>query len=132
MNSFPVTYGRNRTVFHPASSRNGMVSSVDDTASRVGVDILRKGGNAIDAAVGVGFALAVAYPQAGNLGGGGFMLLTTPEKGVTAIDFRETAPASVRQSMYLNRYGRPDYNKSLTSWIASCVPGTVAGLIYAL
>ncbi len=128
----PVSYGVEEDVFHPVKARNGMVSSVDAIATRVGVDILKQGGNAVDAAVAVGFALAVTHPQAGNLGGGGFMMLHTASGKVTAIDFRETAPARASRDMFLDDKGNADSKKSLTSHLASGTPGTVAGLTLAL
>lgn len=128
----PVSYGVDTDTFHPVRAQHGMVSSVDALATQVGVDILKKGGNAIDAAVGVGFALAVTHPQAGNLGGGGFMLLRTKEGKTTAIDFREMAPAQASRNMFLDKDGNVDSQKSLTSHLASGTPGTVAGLSLAL
>jgi gamma-glutamyltranspeptidase/glutathione hydrolase len=128
----PVSYGVEEDVFHPVKAHNGMVSSVDAIATRVGVDILKQGGNAVDAAVAVGFALAVTHPQAGNLGGGGFMMLHTASGKVTAIDFRETAPARASRDMFLDDKGNADSKKSLTSHLASGTPGTVAGLTLAL
>lgn len=88
----PVSYGVEEDVFHPVRAKQGMVASVDATATQVGVDILKEGGNAVDAAVAVGYALAVTHPQAGNLGGGGFMLIRSKNGNTTAIDFREIAP----------------------------------------
>ncbi len=89
---------------------------------RWGVDILKEGGNAIDAAVAVGYALAVTHPQAGNLGGGGFMLIRTKDGNTTAIDFREMAPAKATRDMFLDDQGNPDSKKSLTSHLASGTP----------
>ncbi|BCA37773.1 gamma-glutamyltransferase [Kluyvera ascorbata] len=109
-----------------------MVASVDATATRVGVEILRQGGNAVDAAVAVGYALAVTHPQAGNIGGGGFMMLRTKEGKTTAIDFREMAPEQATRDMFLDDHGNPDSKKSLTSHLASGTPGTVAGFSLAL
>ncbi|MGP3590568.1 gamma-glutamyltransferase [Vagococcus sp. WN89Y] len=128
----PVSYGVEADVFHPVSARQGMVASVDETATRVGVDILKQGGNAVDAAVAVGYALAVTHPQAGNLGGGGFMMLRTKDGNVTAIDFREMAPSGATRDMFLDDQGNPDSKKSLTSHLASGTPGTVAGFSLAL
>lgn len=124
----------NRTPFitEPARAKNGMVVSENDLASQIGVDILKKGGNAVDAAVAVGFALAVTYPEAGNIGGGGFMILHFGSGKNTAIDFRETAPSNAFRDMYLNKDGDFDINLSTEGWTAAGVPGTVAGLIYAL
>ncbi|GCR12021.1 gamma-glutamyltranspeptidase [Escherichia coli] len=128
----PVSYGVEEDVFHPVRAKQGMVASVDATATQVGVDILKEGGNAIDAAVAVGYALAVTHPQAGNLGGGGFMLIRTKDGNTTAIDFREMAPAKATRDMFLDDQGNPDSKKSLTSHLASGTPGTVAGFSLAL
>ncbi|MDV2057220.1 gamma-glutamyltransferase [Salmonella enterica] len=128
----PVSYGVEEDVFHPVRATQGMVASVDAMATQVGVDILKQGGNAVDAAVAVGYALAVTHPQAGNLGGGGFMLLRTKDGATTAIDFREMVPAGATRDMFLDEQGNPDSKKSLTSPLASGTPGTVAGLSLAL
>ncbi|MGH8019225.1 MAG: gamma-glutamyltransferase [Opitutaceae bacterium] len=112
--------------------RRGMVSSASDLASGIGVDILQRGGNAVDAAVAVALALAVTYPQAGNLGGGGFMLIRMADGTTTLIDYRETAPAAATRGMYLNPKGEYIPGSSLAGWRASGVPGTVAGLALAL
>ncbi|EDU3717429.1 gamma-glutamyltransferase [Salmonella enterica subsp. diarizonae] len=128
----PVSYGVEEDVFHPVRATQGMVASVDVMATQVGVDILKQGGNAVDAAVAVGYALAVTHPQAGNFGGGGFMLLRTKDGATTAIDFREMAPAGATRDMFLDEQGNPDSKKSLTSPLASGTPGTVAGLSLAL
>ncbi|MGL4033351.1 gamma-glutamyltransferase [Kosakonia cowanii] len=128
----PVSYGVEADVFHPVVAHQGMVASVDEAATRVGVEILKEGGNAVDAAVAVGYALAVTHPQAGNLGGGGFMMIRTKEGKVTAIDFREMAPAAATRDMFLDEQGNPDSKKSLTSHLASGTPGTVAGFSLAL
>lgn len=127
----PVSYGVDSDTFHPVKAQHGMVASVDAMATRVGVDILRQGGNAVDAAVAVGFALAVTHPQAGNLGGGGFMLLRTASGRATAIDFREMAPGHASRDMFLDKQGNADSKLSLTSHLASGTPGTVAGLALA-
>ena len=128
----PVSYGVEEDVFHPVRAQNGMVASVDAAATNVGVDILRQGGNAVDAAVAVGYALAVTHPQAGNLGGGGFMLIRLKDGRTTAIDFREMAPSAAGRDMFLDAQGNPDGKKSLTSHLASGTPGTVAGFSLAL
>lgn len=128
----PVSYGLEEDVFHPVRAQQGMVASVDAMATQVGVDILRQGGNAVDAAVAVGYALAVTHPQAGNLGGGGFMMLRTKEGKTVAIDFREMAPEQATRDMFLDGEGNPDAKKSLTSHLASGTPGTVAGFSLAL
>jgi len=116
----------------PVSSKNGMVVSTSSFASKVGVEILKKGGNAIDAAVAVGFALAVTYPSAGNLGGGGFMVIHLADGKNITIDFREKAPLSANKDMYLNETGEflPELGQEGTT--SAGVPGSVAGLIYAL
>jgi len=116
----------------PVSSKNGMVVSTSSYASKVGVEILKKGGNAIDAAVAVGFALAVTYPSAGNLGGGGFMVIHLADGKNITIDFREKAPLSAKKDMYLNDAGEflPELSQEGTT--SAGVPGSVAGLIYAL
>lgn len=111
---------------------NGVVSSADRLASEVGVKILQEGGNAIDAAVGVGFALAVVYPQAGNIGGGGFMLIRLADGTATSIDFREKAPLLATRNMYLDTDGNVIEDLSTTGHLAAGVPGSVAGLLYAL
>lgn len=108
-----------------------MVVSVSEIASQVGVDVLRRGGNAVDAAVAVGLALAVVWPPAGNLGGGGFMLVRLADGRSTAIDYREMAPAAAHHDVYLGADGRPDTAASLYGPRASGVPGTVAGLAHA-
>ncbi|MDX2464065.1 MAG: gamma-glutamyltransferase [Porticoccus sp.] len=119
--------------FHPIPSEAGMVVSQEAIASRVGADILSKGGNAIDAAVATGFALAVTLPQAGNLGGGGFMMVYLAESHKTvAIDYREMAPASADKVLFLDEQGNVDTNLARFSHRSAGVPGTVAGLIYAL
>ncbi len=128
----PVSYGVEEDVFHPVRAKQGMVASVDATATQVGVDILKEGGNAVDAAVAVGYALAVTHPQAGNLGGGGFMLIRSKNGNTTAIDFREMAPAKATRDMFLDDQGNTDSKKSLTSHLASGTPGTVAGFSLAL
>lgn len=128
----PVSYGVEEDVFHPVRAQQGMVASVDAMATQVGVDILRQGGNAVDAAVAVGYALAVTHPQAGNLGGGGFMMLRTKAGKTVAIDFREMAPEQATRDMFLDGEGNPDAKKSLTSHLASGTPGTVSGFSLAL
>lgn len=119
--------------FHPVVSDSGMVVSQEMLASQVGADILARGGNAVDAAVATGFALAVTLPRAGNLGGGGFMLLhLAEEKKTIAIDYREMAPASASKDMFLDAEGDVDNSKARFSIQSSGVPGTVAGLLHAL
>ena len=128
----PVSYGVETDIYHPVRAEHGMVATVDALATQVGVDILKQGGNAVDAAVAVGYALAVTHPQAGNLGGGGFMLLRTKGGKTTAIDFREMAPEKASRDMFLDEQGNADSKKSLTSPLASGTPGTVAGFSLAL
>ena len=116
----------------PVQAANGMVVTANELATKVGVDILKKGGNSIDAAVGVGFALAVTFPTAGNIGGGGFMVIHLSEGTNTTIDFRETAPSAAFEKMYLDKEGNYIPNSSQEGWLSSGVPGTVAGLNYVL
>lgn len=117
----------------PVWSRHGMVSSQQAIATQVGVKILQQGGNAVDAAVAVGFTLAVTLPRAGNLGGGGFMLVYLAEKKQTiAIDYREMATSSAFRDMYLNEDGTVNKNRSRFHGLAVGVPGTVMGLVQAL
>jgi gamma-glutamyltranspeptidase/glutathione hydrolase len=115
----------------PVRARQGLVASADTYASRAGVDILKHGGNAVDAAVCVGFALAVTYPGAGNIGGGGFMVIRTADGRETTVDYRETAPAAASRDMFLDQTGNPVTNRSLVGPLAAGVPGTVAGLALA-
>ncbi|WP_150285894.1 gamma-glutamyltransferase [Rhabdaerophilum calidifontis] len=116
----------------PVLAQEGMVASQERHASAVGVEILKRGGNAVDAAVATGFALAVTLPRAGNLGGGGFMLVHLARSGETiAIDYRETAPAAATRDMFLDAKGEPDSVKSRDSGLSIGVPGTVRGLALA-
>ena len=116
----------------PASARHGMVVTIQHDASDAGVAMLREGGNAVDAAVAVGFALAVVHPAAGNLGGGGFMLLRMARNGETHfIDFREEAPAAATADMYLDAHGNVIPNASTVGIRSLGVPGSVAGFVYA-
>ena len=113
----------------PVIARHGMVVTQEAAASRVGLDILERGGNAVDAAVAVGFALAVTLPRAGNIGGGGFMLIHRADLDRTiAIDYRESAPAATTKDVFLDANGEADPFKSRYSGLAIGVPGTVAGL----
>jgi len=116
----------------PVRGKNGMVVSASEIASKVGIEILRKGGNAIDAAVAVGFALAVTYPAAGNIGGGGFMVIHLNDGTNTTIDYREKAPLSANEFLYQDSLGNFLPEKSQIGVTSSGVPGSVAGLIYAL
>jgi len=115
----------------PVRARKGMVVAMEATAADVGVSVLQKGGNAIDAAVAVGFALAVTHPFAGNIGGGGFMLIRFADGRSTFIDFRERAPQKASHDMYLDAKGNPTRD-SIEGWRSSGVPGTVRGLEMAL
>ncbi|MEQ6473468.1 gamma-glutamyltransferase [Comamonas sp. wu1-DMT] len=120
-------------VFHPVIAKNGMVASEQELATQIGVDILKAGGNAVDAAVAVGFALAVALPNAGNIGGGGFMMVHDARSGKDiALDFREVAPRGASRNMYLDAAGKVIDGKSLYTHYAVGVPGTVAGMTHAL
>jgi gamma-glutamyltranspeptidase / glutathione hydrolase len=113
----------------PVVAAHGMVVTQEAAASRVGLDVLKRGGNAVDAAVAVGFALAVTLPRAGNIGGGGFMLIHRADRNQTiAIDYRETAPAATTKDVFLDANGEADPFKSRYSGLAVGVPGTVAGL----
>ena len=111
--------------------KNGMVVSAHPEASKVGLAILKQGGNAIDAAVAVEFALAVVYPNAGNIGGGGFLVYRASSGSVTALDFRETAPSKASRDMYLDKNGNPIANLSQYGSLASGIPGSVAGMVEA-
>lgn len=108
-----------------------MVVSAHDLASKAGIEILRRGGNAVDAAVATGFVLAVVYPEAGNVGGGGFMTIRDRSGNAWCIDFRETAPGAATRTMYLDSLGRPT-DRSVNGHLSAGVPGTVAGLLLAL
>jgi gamma-glutamyltranspeptidase/glutathione hydrolase len=119
--------------FLPVVARHGMVASPERLAAEVGIKILQSGGNAVDAAVATGFALAVSYPRAGNLGGGGFMLIHLAEDDrQTLIDYRETAPAAAGKDLFLDENGKVDRSREFFSHQSAGVPGTVAGLLYAL
>ncbi|MDH3272699.1 MAG: gamma-glutamyltransferase, partial [Gemmatimonadota bacterium] len=111
----------------PVVAQNGMVVSTDEYASRVGVEVLRAGGNAVDAAVAVQFALAVVNPEAGNIGGGGFMVLRTADGATAALDYREKAPLGATRDMFLDADGNLT-DRSVVGHLASGVPGTVAGM----
>ena len=112
----------------PAAAENGMVVTAQHLATQVGVDVLKKGGNAVDAAVAVGYALAVVYPAAGNLGGGGFMTIQLADGRKTFLDFREKAPLAATPNMYLDASGNVIKGLSTTGHLAVGVPGTVSGL----
>ncbi|MDM0122868.1 gamma-glutamyltransferase [Variovorax arabinosiphilus] len=115
----------------PVAAQNGMVVSAQHLATRVGVDVLQRGGNAIDAAVAVGYALAVVYPAAGNLGGGGFMTVQLADGRKTFLDFREKAPLGATANMYLDKDGNVIKGLSTHGHLAVGVPGTVSGMEYA-
>jgi gamma-glutamyltranspeptidase/glutathione hydrolase len=114
----------------PVRAAHAMVGSTEEHASQAGLDVLKRGGNAVDAAVAVGFALAVTHPQAGNIGGGGFMVIRFADGRSTTIDYRETAPANATRDMFLDASGNPVTERSLIGPLASGVPGAVAGLTY--
>ena len=126
-----VPFSRDLSAFSPAPARgrNAMVASQHELASKIGVDILKKGGNAVDAAIAVGLALAVVYPEAGNIGGGGFMLIRSPKGDTHAIDYREMAPAGAHRDIYVDKNGDliRGEGSSTVGYRASGVPGTLAG-----
>src|SRR5436309_10064618 len=124
----PVTATRIEAV----AARQGMVVAQEGRAARIGVEVLEQGGNAVDAAVATGFALAVTYPRAGNIGGGGYMVIhfAGGQRDV-AIDYRETAPQATTRDIFLDQNGEADPEKSRDSALAIGVPGTVAGLALA-
>src|SRR6266478_1928222 len=118
---------------HAVVAEHGMVVAQEKIAARLGADVLRRGGNAVDAAVATGFALAVTYPRAGNIGGGGFMIIHSAERQAdVAIDYRETAPGAMTRDIFLAPDGKPDSAKSRDSALGIGLPGTVAGLALAL
>ena len=118
----------------PVRAPHAMVASTERVASQIGVDVMKRGGNAVDAAVAVAFALAVVYPSAGNLGGGGFMMIRQSDGTATAIDYREMAPAAATRDMYIGTDGQliKGDGSSLVGYRAPGVPGTVAGMAFAL
>src|SRR5437763_8824599 len=118
----------------PVRARHGVVASINEVASKVGVDIMKRGGNAVDAAIAVAFALAVVYPAAGNLGGGGFMMIRLRDGRTTAIDYREMAPAEATHDVYLDKNSEPikGEGSSTVGYRAAGVPGTPAGMALAL
>jgi gamma-glutamyltranspeptidase / glutathione hydrolase len=128
-----VQQGSGTTAVQVATAQHGMVASQEQRATGIGLDVLERGGNAVDAAVAVGFALAVSLPKAGNIGGGGFMLVHLAGRNETvAIDYREVAPAATRSDVFLTPDGQADPRKSRDSGLGVGVPGTVAGLALAL
>lgn len=112
----------------PVKAAHGMVVSAQHLASDIGVEVMKKGGNAVDAAVAVGYALAVVHPSAGNIGGGGFMTIRFKDGTSTFLDFRERAPLAATRDMYLDKEGNPVKGASLEGYLAVGVPGSVAGL----
>jgi len=125
----PVTIAR-----EPVRGRHGMVASTNEVASRVGVEIMKRGGNAVDAAIAIAFALTVTHPAAGNLGGGGFMMIRLKDGRTTAIDYREMAPSTAHRNVYLDKNGNliEGEGGSLVGYRAAGVPGTVRGMELAL
>lgn len=128
---FPNLLHRTDARYSGAIAEKAMVVSAHTEATRIGVEVLKRGGNAIDAAVAVQFALAVAYPAAGNIGGGGFMVIRTRSGEIACLDFREKAPLKAYRDMYLDSLGNVITNLSLEGHLASGVPGTVDGMIVA-
>jgi len=127
-----VTFGRTHAAsVAPVAAENGMVVSAQHLATDVGVEVLKRGGNAVDAAVAVGYALAVVYPAAGNLGGGGFMTINLADGRKTFLDFRETAPLAATANMYLDKDGNVIKGISTKGHLAVGVPGSVSGMEYA-
>lgn len=116
----------------PVASRHGLVVAQEKIAAGIGADVLARGGNAVDAAVATGFAMAVTYPRAGNIGGGGFMVIHRADGEDVTIDYRETGPAAMTRDVFLGADGKPDIAKSRDSALGIGVPGTVAGLALAL
>src|ERR1700686_1012297 len=129
--SLLVSPAANAASARPVAAERGMVVTAQHLATQVGVDILKRGGSAIDASVAVGYALAVVYPAAGNLGGGGFMTIRFADGRKTFLDFREKAPRAARRDMYLDKDGNVIKGLSTIGWLAVGVPGTVSGLEYA-
>src|ERR1043165_2784912 len=125
----PVSLAR-----EPVRARHGIVASTNEVASQVGVDIMKRGGNAVDAAIAVAFALAVTHPAAGNLGGGGFMMIRLKDGRSTAIDYREMAPAAATRNIYLDKAGKVIEGEggSIEGYRAAGVPGTGRGMELAL
>ncbi len=117
--------------FAQTNYKNGVVVSAHPEASKVGVNILKKGGNAIDASVAVQFALAVVYPNAGNIGGGGFLVYRDHKGNIDALDYREKAPLAAKEDMYWGEDGNAITELSLYGQLAAGVPGTVDGMVKA-
>ncbi|MBT6035606.1 MAG: gamma-glutamyltransferase, partial [Kordiimonadaceae bacterium] len=130
--SSAYSYGSSARM-HPTKGVNGMVTAIEPLAARAGRDILAQGGNAVDAAVATGFALAVTHPEAGNIGGGGFMMISLPELDeVIALDYREMAPAAAYRDMLLDENGDYDTDRAIYSYLGTGVPGSVMGMTQAL
>ncbi|MPV86219.1 gamma-glutamyltransferase [Ostreibacterium oceani] len=129
----PTAIYESDAIHHPVIATQGMVSTQEAVATQIGLDILKKGGNAVDASVAIGFALSVTLPRAGNLGGGGFMVIHDAKSNkTTTLDYREMAPQKASRDMFLDEQGEPDQKKSRFHGLAVGVPGTVAGMIKAL
>jgi gamma-glutamyltranspeptidase / glutathione hydrolase len=131
LSSVVVVPAANAASMRPVAAEKAMVVTAQHLATEVGVNVLKRGGSAIDAAVAVGYALAVVYPAAGNLGGGGFMMIRFADGRETFLDFRERAPRAARPDMYLDGEGNVINGLSTIGWLAVGVPGTVSGLEYA-
>jgi len=131
MPTAPVAQAATR---EPVRGQHGMVASNSEIASQVGVEIMKRGGNAVDAAVAVGLALAVVFPYAGNIGGGGFMMIRKKDGTATAIDYREMAPKAASRNVYLDKNGQliKGEGGSIVGYRAAGVPGTLAGFDLAL
>ena len=129
---FVILLACQQALANTVSGSNGVVTSRSQIASDVGVEILKQGGNAVDAAVAVGFALAVVYPSAGNLGGGGFFVIRMADGEVISLDARETAPGAASRDMYLDENGRVNRRLTMSGMLSSGVPGSVAGLLALL
>lgn len=131
--SIQTQYDFDNDIFHPVQAKHGMVATQQALATQIGLNVLKEGGNAVDAAAAVAFALAVSLPYAGNLGGGGFMMVHDAASGKDyALDFREMAPVQASRNMYLDEKGNVVEGKSLFTHVAVGVPGTVAGFDYAV
>ena len=126
-----VTWTAPAAPMRPVHAPHAMVVSIHSLASQAGVDVMKQGGNAVDAAVATGFALAVVHPAAGNIGGGGFMLIRMNDGAVHFVDYREKAPAAASADMYLDKQGNVIPKASLEGYRAIAVPGSVAGMVYA-
>ncbi|HEY6046755.1 MAG TPA: gamma-glutamyltransferase, partial [Pyrinomonadaceae bacterium] len=126
--------GTNAASREPVRARHGVVASTNEVASKIGVEVMRRGGNAVDAAIAVAFALAVTHPAAGNLGGGGFMMIRLRDGRTTAIDYREMAPAAATRNIYLDKNGKVIEGEggSIEGYRAAGIPGTVRGMELAL